>query len=828
MVKRITTLSAAVLSLFACLTGTSHAQSKLAWDYPEQSRTHNTDLKHIEFHIAFDQPHKEILGTVLTTLEGLPNPEPFREFVFDAMDMTIDKVWLDNGKGKQTKLQFDTTESNKLRISLDKAYPFNTPLVIGIQYHGYPKKGMYFIQPDSTNPNKPWQIWTQGEGEDNRHWYPTYDYPNDKTTTDMFVTVRGDQQALSNGKLIGKEKNKDGTVTWHYNESKPYSTYLVMLGIGEYKVVEETWHGKPVQYWVYPGWENDAKRIFGLTPKMLDFFSTKTGFEYGWEKYAQIAIADFMYGGMENVGATTLNDYVLFDKKTGVDFSSEGLIAHELAHQWFGDVITCRSWIHMWLNESFATYFEAMFRENQDGKDEFDEEMQGNQNAALGAEATLGKKPIVAANNYSANHYPRGASVLNMMRHILGDDAWWASIHHYLDKHQYQNAITEDLKISIEEATGQNLQWFFEQWLLKDGHPVFDVNYDYDNNAKVVRLQVTQLQPRDSMTGTFKMPIDIELTMPNGSKRLETIRVQDSSQNFSIVSPEKPVMVIFDKGNTTLKELHFHKTDEELRYQIVNAPLAIERSQAAQMLGATRAFATEQNRAALASAIRSEKFWATRMYELTSLGFLADSALPMHKDLVVDLALHDPRPDVRLAALEMTPRLKDHDVILNVARQALANDSSYRVHLSALRIIARFDPEAGYTEAVKALNYSSPRDRVKQGALDVLAQTRLDRSLTQIINFMSAKDVMKSTRYSTIDAIAAMRDVDSARVYNTLWAITENGDPSIASTAMNKLADFGDASVLARFEQLEAQHPDKKELYEPYITRMRNRLNKHS
>src|ERR1035437_5664483 len=255
------------------------------WDPPEQARTHATDISHIEMHVAFDQSAKKLIGTVLHTLSILPQRGPVDTIVFDENGLNIQKVWIEEGKGKQSAVRFDTAD-NKLTMRFGKALPINQPFTIGIEYSGTPKKGMYFMGPDTFYTHRPAQIWTQGEGEDNRYWLPTYDYPNDKTTTDMFVTVRADQKALSNGKLLGKEKNKDGSVTWHWKEEKPYSTYLIMLGIGDYEIPTDMWRGKEVQYWVYPGWSSEAHRIFGLTPNMLEFYSNKTGFPYAWEKYA--------------------------------------------------------------------------------------------------------------------------------------------------------------------------------------------------------------------------------------------------------------------------------------------------------------------------------------------------------------------------------------------------------------------------------------------------------------------------------------------------------------------------------------------------------------
>ncbi len=820
--KYSTLVVAFVLSLF--LKVQPCGAQYLGWDKQEHARTHNTDLQHIELHISFDQMGKKVIGNVLTTLAVLPQKDPVTEIVLDEQNLNISSVTL-NPAGRSTSLSFDTTEAGKVRIKLPAPAEFNKPFTIGVQYTTQnPKKGIYFRGPDTVNTDRPYQIWTQGEGEDNHYWFPTYDYPNDKTTSEMFVTVNADQQALSNGRLVGKKKNRDGTVTWNWTIEHPHSTYLIMLGIGKYSIVEDKWHGKPVEYWVYPGWENDAHRIFGLTPDMIDFFSRKTGVDYPWEKYAQIAIAEFQYGGMENTTATTLNDYVLFDKKTAVHFSSESLIAHELAHQWFGDYVTCRGWINMWLNESFATYFEALYREYHDGKAEFDEELQGNQNASLAAEAQLGKKPIVAANNYTANIYPRGSTVLNMMRHILGDEGWWKTIHHYLDVHQFNNVEANDLKVAAEEATGQNLDWFFDQWIYKSGHPIYDVTYNYEPTNHLVRMQVVQTQERDSMTSTFKMPIDVELTMADGSRHLETVRNFDSSQTFTFAANQKPLNVIFDKGNTILKELHIQKSQEEWVYQLQHSTDAIERSEAAEALG-SRSYAgipTVMN--ALAHTATSDSFWAPRMYALTSLAAVSDS-LKTYERLVANSAAHDVNPDVRQAAVGLSTHMSDRTTARQIAMGAL-QDSSYRINGLGVRALYRLDPGAGTTAAIASLSQKSPRDNVRYAAVDVLSESKSEADLDRLIAMIGERNLPKYSRWHIIDAIGDNATVDSAKVYTVLWNLTHNGDRDIRVTALNNLANHGGPATLQTLEAARPEHPDMKDFFDELEKRMQTRFAK--
>ena len=800
----------------------------LGWDYQEQARSHEIAISHLEMHISFDEPAKKVMGTVLETVAILPQKNPVREIRLDAVNMTVEKVWLVD-HGREQPLSFNQNDSAKLTITLDREHPSDVPFVIGITYWAKPTKGMFFIEPDTFYTTKPEQIWTQGEGMENRNWIPMYDYPNVKATTDMFVTVRANQQALSNGHLVSKQKNKDGSVTWHWHENKPYSTYLITLAIGDYTVVKDSWRGKPVDYWVYPEYAKDAHWLFGLTPKMIGFYSDRTRVPYPWEKYDQVALADFMYGGMENVSATSMNDYILHDRRAEIDFHNEGLIAHELAHQWFGDLVTCRSWIQIWLNESFATYFEAMFREFNDGEDEFQEEMQGDAQAGIDAEYHLGKKPIIAPNNYTANDYPRGAATLNMIRHILGDSGWWTSIHHYLTVHGYQPVETEDFKMGIEEATGQNLQWFFDEWLYKSGHPIFDVTYNYDDAGKALHMTITQTQKRDTLTGTFKMPVDVELTWPNGTSKVTTLLDEDSTQSFTIPSPEKPTMVIFDKGNTIIKELHIHKSADEWIYQLQHAGPAIERSQAALALTPEEANHSDQAFQALKNAALHDAFWAVRMHALETLGKWGDDTHTI-SDVLAELAQNDPKNDVRATAADLLGKWNEYHLTKEFAEPILStviqHDSSYHVVGSALKSLFAYDPQKAYELSLPFLTINSPRDAMRRYVVEVLEARKTEASLQQLIKLIDEHNIPFWTRQNVITAISKQVDVDSALVYRSLWNLTNNGDNVIRASAANALADIGNAQTLQELENQAAERPAMKSTYDALLKRMRARLGK--
>ena len=451
-----------------------------------KSRTYH--VVHYKIEVSFDELKKMVMGKVTTTI--VPFTSDFTTLEFDAENMNFTKVSL----GK-TVLLFDSLEKT-IRIRLNKTYSYRDTLTVSIDYWCVPQKGLYFIQPDSAYPDKPREIWTQGEDMDNHFWFPCWDFPNDKATSEVIATVRNSYTVLSNGKLVNvKEDKKTGTKTFYWKEDKPIASYLIMMAAGDYAIINDEADGIPIQYYVYKNQVDDAKACLAHTPLMMKFFDEKIGFKYAWEKYAQITIADFMYGGMENASATTMLDRILvFNARSRIDQSAVSLIAHEFAHQWWGDVVTCKDWRHIWLNESFASYFDPLYIEHALGEDEFLNDMYGSQQAGVHTDKVLGRKPIVSVGSYTSNVYPRGASVLHMLRFVLGDELFWRAIHHYIVKNQFTSVETNDLKIAVEEATGQNLYWFFDEWVYKAGHPVFDVAYLYNDSSKALFLTVKQTQ----------------------------------------------------------------------------------------------------------------------------------------------------------------------------------------------------------------------------------------------------------------------------------------------------------------------------------------------
>ena len=669
----------------------------------------SVDILHYNITVSFDEAHKKVLGTTAITLS--PLLPALNDITLDAEDMEFSSVTI----GKK-KLDF-SLEPKKITVQLDKPYSYNDTFTVTFTYVSTPKKGIYFVQPDSANPDKPWQIWSQGEDMDNHHWFPCYDFPNDKATSEVTGTVRSEYVFLSNGSLVSKKENKKkGTTTYHWVEHKPHSSYLIMVAAGKYTILKDKVDGIPLEYYVYNDQVDDGKACLSVTSDIMHFYNQRTGYHYAWEKYAQIPIHDFMYGGMENTTATTMLDWELVtNARARIDNSPTSLIAHELAHQWWGDVVTCKDWRHMWLNESFASYFDPLYFEHAFGEDEFTNIMYGLQQSGIRSDKSRGRKPIVSVGSYTTNLYPRGASVLNMLRFVLGDDLFFRGLHYYITKYQFTPVETDDLKNALEECTGQNLYWFFDEWVYKAGYPVFDVSYTYNDTTKTIALRVRQTQKQDSLTGVFQMPVDIETVTSNGSAT-HRINILNADSVFTIAVPEKPMLVWFDKGNHLLKELHFTKSVDEWKYQAVHGSDVVARRIALEELADN---GSQNGMLPLFTSIaKSDPFWSVREEAVKSIGKIKETSLEKTDALLA--AMNDVKSNVRAQAASQLGSIHTAEVSA-VLRQAIEKDSSYDVERNAITSLAKVDSTLALPVLLSKVDQWSYANRVSSAALNAIA-----------------------------------------------------------------------------------------------------------
>ncbi|HEY0385366.1 MAG TPA: M1 family aminopeptidase, partial [Pyrinomonadaceae bacterium] len=714
--------------------------------------------------------------------------------------------------------------AEKLRIALDHAYKTTDVLTVVIDYrtNGVDKtlgiggfgRGLAFIKPTPDDPKRPRQIWSQGESEYNHLWFPCYDHPNDFATSELIATVEKPLMVISNGRLLETKENPDNTRTFHWKMETPHASYLASIVVGEYRAVEGSYAGIPVISYVYPSEFEDGKVTTARLPDMVKFFSEKTGVKYPYAKYAQTMTRDFG-GGMENISATTQTDNMIHDARTELDQTSDGLESHELAHQWFGDYVTARSWSDIWLNESFATYFQAMWDEHSLGRDDFLYlDVKGNQDAYYGAWSRGQRRPIVTKNYanpdavFDTYAYPRGGAVLHMLRTALGDENWWRSINHYLTKYANQPVETEQFRIAIEETTGQSMDWFFDQWVYKMGHPVFRVTADYDEAAKAVKLKVRQEQKPDltsgyPQAGYFQTPVDIELGA--GSQTTIT-RVQlepKEEQTITIPFSTKPQLVDFDYGGALIKELNFEKTTDDLLYQVARDADMLGRhwaldQLAARMKQSATAEADKQRiAAALSTALTSDSFWAMRQDAAAALqGVPGDG---VRKALLA--ASKDKNAHVRANAITALASSKDA-TLADVYLQAL-KDQSYGVIRAASTALGQTKSAQAYDALIKLFEVPSWHDSIRVSAMTGLAALGDPRSLEMGLRY-ATKGNPSPLRSGAVTLLGAVGK-DDARSFQLIGdafaQALKSGDFNLGNASAEALVSLGDQRGLALFEQ---------------------------
>jgi aminopeptidase N len=762
-----------------------------------ETRNRAYDVLHYKIEVSFDEPQRKVIGRVSTTL--VPFPSDLRKVVFDAEEMDIQRVSLSNG----TPLAFSVGPKT-ITIFLDRPYTYRDTITLTTDYTCKPHRGLFFIQPDSSYSGTPWQIWTQGEDMDNHFWFPCYDFPNDRATSEIIATVRPSYTVLSNGKLLNvTEDRKNKTKTFHWKLEKPHVSYLIMMAIGEYAVIRDSVGRLPLEYYVYPQQIDDARICFQSTPDIMRFFNKTIGVAYPWEKYSQALIRNFTAGGMENTSACSLLDHAaVFDARQRVDESPVSLIAHELAHQWWGDLVTCKDWRHLWLNESFASYFDPLYHEYKLGPDEFHYTMYEDQQAGINSDKTLGRKPIVSVGSYGSNLYPRGASVLHMLRFLLGDSLFFRSLTHYITKHQYGVVETNDLKVAIEETTGQNLYWFFDQWVYKAGYPVFAVSSEWDDSSKSVRLHVEQTQKLDSLTGVFRTPVDVEVTAGSQSV-VHRVDITTKDTVFVLRAPEKPRMVIFDKGNWLIKELRQQMTDEEWEAQVREASDPVDRLRAVKWMGI--APRSERFLSALIDRALHDPFWAVRREAVNMLGVVSDNkdtTWPAVKGALL-AAAHDPKSRVRTAAVALLTDSADASSI--DALHAALKDSSYSVVSRALRALAKADPHASIAILRAQIGMPSHQNIVATSALNALVTADSMQGIAAARECLAygTPPQLRNTALWILRRFVNTRTLPES----TLYPLVRDANIQLRTNAVRFLGDIGSGTALPVLEAI-AENPD--------------------
>lgn len=658
------------------------------------------DLVHTKLDIRFNWEKEQVIGKATLTLT--PIFHPVSSVTLDAKGFEFSKVAL--ASGKELKYDYD---GQQITITLDALYKRGSDYTLDLEYIATPAadggsaaissdKGLFFINPRGEDPEKPQQIWTQGETENNSRWFPTIDKPNERTTQELYVTVQDTYETLSNGILVNSTKNADGTRTDYWKMDIPHAPYLFALTVGDFAVVKDKWKGIDVDYYVEPEYEEHARAIFPYTPEMLTYFSDVLDFQFPWQKYSQVVVRDFVSGAMENTTAVIFGEFMQATERELLDvLTNEKIVAHEMMHHWFGDYVTCESWSNLTLNEGFANYSEYLWLEHKYGRDEADahwlEEFEGYLSQARGQ----GIHPLIhysyedKEDMFDAHSYNKGGMVLHMLRSYLGDEAFFAGLTKYLKDNALTAVEVDELRMAFEDTVGEDLNWFFNQWFLEQGHPNLEFSKYYNPETKNLELTVLQTQDPERMPSVFELPIAVDIYTSEDNKTRETIRMTQREQTFLVPFSGEPAFVDFDPEKVLLAEKEEEKSDSELIFQYYNT------SSFANRLESLRGLAESINPDAegVYQAALLDDFWVMRLIGVNALGVREGTA-----DLVENLAQNDPHSQVRSIAVSQLGASGDKKYIPALSK-AMKDEPSYAVQGAALVALTQLDNEAALAAA---------------------------------------------------------------------------------------------------------------------------------
>ncbi len=643
-----------LLTIIILFSAVISAQNKI---YQGEEEKIN-DLVHTKLKVDFNFEKSQLNGEAWITLK--PHFYPTDKVVLDAKSFDIHQI-----KVNSVNADFNYTD-NELTIELNKTYKKGEEYSVYIKYTAKPEevkqkgsevikdaKGLYFIDPKEEDPNKPTQIWTQGETESNSCWFPTIDTPNQKTTQEIYMTVPNKYVTLSNGLLKKQTDNGNGTRTDYWKMDQKHAPYLLFMGVGEYSIVKDSWNDLDVNYYVEKEYESVAMDIFGNTPEMMTFFSDITGIEYPWDKYSQIVVRDYVSGAMENTTAVVHGEKAQQKKGQLIDNNElEGTIAHELFHHWFGDLVTTESWSNLTVNESFATYSVYLWFLHKYGKDKADAHMYNDIQTYLQSQSE--SKDLVRFYYDDKEHmfdpvsYHKGNAILHMLKDYLGDEAFFQGLNKYLTDHLYGTAEAHDLRLALEDVSGRDLNWFFNQWYYGSGHIKMNITYDYNTINNTVTVNVNQ------QGKTFRFPLSIDIYEENEKTRYN-VWVDNIQNSFTFSFTKKPKLINIDAKHVLLAEITDKKNLDNYIFQYKNASHYLDRKVAIEEIAKHQQDSKDAFNTILKAL--SDPYYELRMLALEKIDLFQKYNKKAAISKIENLAQYDKKTLVRAEAINVLGKL---------------------------------------------------------------------------------------------------------------------------------------------------------------------------
>lgn len=719
-------------------------------------------VDHIFLDLVLNIPKQRFSGTCQIQLT--PIRAGITQLQLDAMQLNIKGVEVNN------QPQVFHADGETLTIELSDPTSPETPLVLKIDYSvKQPRRGLYFVAPTEAEPDKPTQVWTQGEDEDSRFWFPCFDYPGQLATSEIRVRVPQDFLAISNGELLSRQEEGEEAI-YHWKQAQVHPTYLMTLAVGRFAEIRDEWHGKPITYYVERDRVDDGKRTMGKTPRMVEFFSNAFGYDYPYPKYAQVCVADFIFGGMENTSTTLLTDRCLLDERAAIDNErSESLVAHELAHQWFGDLLVIEHWSQAWIKEGMASYAEVLWTEYEYGHDAGAYYLLQEARSYLDEDKRRYRRPIVTnvyrepIELYDRHLYEKGACVYHMLRCELGEALFFKAIAHFVNQNAHATVGTVDLLRAISESTGRNLQGLFDQYVFRGGHPDFEVSYSWDKEGNIAKVTVKQTQAKEGNTlydrNLFDLNVPIAFGYEDDTAQRFNLHLCEPEQTFYFGLPQKPSYVTFDVGNTVLKTLKLKYPLPNLIAQLTQDDDPISRIYAAEALAKEGSLQAVE---ALAKALKCEPFWGVRVE-------IAGQLSKINLDQAFDgllAGLQDENSRVRRAVVNGLAKVKTRASYKAVKSILKQGDASYLVEAAAakaLGVIAAKLPD-GKPKPKKAIarlktvldTKAGWNEVVRLGAIAGLSQFKCEAEALDLILDYTDSRVPQSLRLGAIRALGTV------------------------------------------------------------------------
>ncbi len=805
-----------------CLAGKlEHAKLAEAFDEATGRNLRNyppdrvVDYLHMTLDMRFEDIEQRHF-TATETLRFAPIGNPAEAITLDAVDLDIASVTLDGDPVEHY------SDGEQLTLRFDPALAAGRPREVVIEYTcDNPTAGMIFTPSASDVAHYTAEIHTQGQTVTNRHWFPCFDHPNERLTTELIVDVPSGYVVSGNGRLVSKRDNGHRAV-WHYLQDKPHVNYLVAIVVGKYDIVKIP-HRVPMQVWVPQGSGHLVMGSYGRTGEMIDMFEQRLGIAYPWDRYDQLLVKNFGAGGMENTTATTMYPTAVLDEAALADGDLDSLIAHELAHQWVGDMITCKGWTHIWLNEGWATYGSALWFEHRDGEDGYLDSMSGNFRR-LRKDKTTNDHGMVspvwehAWENFRRGAYPKGASILHMLRCMLGDEVFFAGVAVYMNRHALGTVETSDFRYAMEEVSGLGLEWFFDQWCVRPGIPRLDVTVRYDAAERRLTVDVDQTQQIDERTPAFRFVLPIYVRTADGQETFE-IDVRDTSASLQRQLSGPPRFVAIDPWLHVLKGIEVEKPLAMWIEQVTDGPTIAARRAA---IAALAEFDTPETIRLLAGLIGDSSLRHTvRSSAVTTLAKYGSEQATDTLLAAITSGIDDAR--VRAGAIGKLDGYEAEQVTEFLAEVA-GGDASYATRVAAIEALAELEATEHADLIVELVGFPSQHEKVRNAALAALAKLDDPRGLYHGIQY-AAYGYTDRARPPAVAAVGKLAEHDTDRAVPFLIALLDDPEPRTVRAAGKALADIGDERAIEPIKAMSESHKSerRREMAEKWLKKLQEK-----